>query len=430
MDGANPVKMASPLARPAPLWSDAEAAGKSEAELLVYRSRLLGADLGVTNFGGGNTSAKLALPDPIDGTPVEVLWVKGSGGDLGSIDETGFSRLRLARLLALEPRFSGPADEDRMAGLYIHAAFEPGVRAPSIDTPLHALLPFRHIDHVHPDAVIAVATATEGEGAAAEIWGRGVGWTPWLRPGFELALRLRALVRERPDLRGVVLAGHGLIAWGETSKACYENTLDLIARAADHLNARLTGARAFGGARVEPLAKAKRAAAAARLAPALRALAGDAPRKIVHFDDAPKTLEFVGSNDAARLAALGASCPDHFLRTKVKPLLLDEDRLAREGEAYLAAAFEAYRRAYGAYYARHRTPRSPAMRDANPVVVLHPRLGLFTLAKDKPTARIAAEFYRNAIEVMRGAEAAGGYLGLAEAEAFAIEYWALEEAKL
>ena len=430
MDGASRINPASPLARPTGRWDATAAAGMSGSELLVYRSNLLGADFAVTNFGGGNTSAKLIEPDQITGADTEVLWVKGSGGDLGSIASGGFARLRLETMRALEPRFGGPADEDRMAGLYAHAAFAPGTRAPSIDTPLHALLPFAHIDHVHPDAVIALAASAGGEAAAKEIYGDAVGWTPWLRPGFELALRLKALVVAKPGLRGVIMAGHGLISWGDTAKTCYANTLDLIGRAADYLNQRLAEGEAFNGEAVTPLAAAARADAAARLAPRLRALTGDAPRKIAHFDDAPETLEFVASRDAARLADVGTSCPDHFLRTKIRPLLIDPQRLEADGDAYLAEAFAAYRAGYAAYYERCREPASPAQRDANPVVVLHPQIGMFTLAKDKATARIASEFYRNAINVMRGAEAIGGYLGLPEKEAFDIEYWALEEAKL
>ncbi|HEY1427377.1 MAG TPA: bifunctional rhamnulose-1-phosphate aldolase/short-chain dehydrogenase [Caulobacteraceae bacterium] len=430
MDGSGRLTAASPLARPRARWSAAGAAGKSEAELLVYRSNLLGADLAVTNFGGGNTSAKLEEADPITGAPIGVLWVKGSGGDLGAIRADGFARLRMAALDALAPRFRSPADEDLMPGLYPYAAVEPGGRAPSIDTPLHALLPFRHVDHVHPDAIIALAAARGGEAATRQIWGGAVGWTPWLRPGFELALRLRALVDERPGLRGVIMAGHGLIAWGESSETCYANTLELIGAATDYLNARLAQAAAFGGEAVSALPREERFAAAAALAPRLRALAGDAPRKILHFDDSPETMEFVGARDAPALAAVGTSCPDHFLRTKVKPLLIDPQRLETEGAAYLAAAFEAYRADYAAYHERCRRDGSPPLRDANPVVVLHPRLGLFTVANDKTTARIASEFYRNAINVMRGAEAVDGYVGLPEQEAFDIEYWALEEAKL
>jgi rhamnulose-1-phosphate aldolase/alcohol dehydrogenase len=430
MDGAGRINPALPLAKPAPRWPAAGMDGEAEADKLVRRSNLLGADLAVTNFGGGNTSAKLEEPDPITGAPVQVLWVKGSGGDLGSIRRDGFSRLRLDVLRSMDARFQSPADEDVMPGLYPYAAIEPAGRAPSIDTPLHALLPFRHIDHVHPDAVIALAASSGGEAAAREIYGDTVGWTPWLRPGFELALRLRALVGAKPDLRGVIMAGHGLISWGDTAEACYANTLDLIGRAADYLNPRLAQGPAFGGAMATALPADERAAAAAVLAPQLRKLAGDAPRKIAHFDDSPETLEFVGALHAATLAEVGTSCPDHFLRTKIKPLFLDEERLEHEGTDYLEAAFAEYRADYVAYYERCRRPDSPPLRDANPVVVLHPQVGMFTLAKDKATARIASEFYRNAINVMRGAGAVGDYVGLPEQEAFDIEYWALEEAKL
>jgi rhamnulose-1-phosphate aldolase/alcohol dehydrogenase len=430
MDGADRPTTALPLARPASRWSAAAAAGKSEAELLVYRSNLLGADLGVTNFGGGNTSAKIEERDPITDAPQTVLWVKGSGGDLGSINPAGFSRLYLDKLRQLESRFHGKADEDRLAELYAYAAFEPGTRAPSIDTPLHALLPFKHIDHVHPDALIALAAASNGEAVAREIYGDAVGWTPWLRPGFELALRLRDLVTAKPDLRGIVLAGHGLICWGETSEACYANTLDLVTRAADYLNQRLAAGPAFGGEAVRAKNAAARASIASALGPRLRRLAGDHPRKLLHFVDTPEVLEFVGSRDVARLAALGTSCPDHFLRTKIKPLLLDPAELARDPDAYLAAAFEDYRAGYRAYYERCRNEASPPVRDANPVIVLVPGVGLFSLARDKTTARIAAEFYVAAINVMRGANAIGDYIGLPEQEAFDIEYWALEEAKL
>src|SRR5579863_9338817 len=262
MDGADRITGALPLTRPTSKWSSDMARALSDVDQLVYRSNLLGADLAVTNFGGGNTSAKIPGVDPLSGEPVSVLWVKGSGGDLGSIDPSGFARLDLERLRGLEQRFGGHEDEDRFASLYAHAALAPGGRAPSIDTPLHALLPYAHVDHVHPDAVIALAASTAGEAAAREIYGDAVAWTPWLRPGFELALRLRALVDARPGLRGVILAGHGLIAWGETSEACYANTLDLIGRAADCLNARLSLGTAFAGAAVRPLSPADRAAAA------------------------------------------------------------------------------------------------------------------------------------------------------------------------
>lgn len=419
---------ALPLARPVSRWSRDAAAGMSEPELLVYRSNLLGADKAITNFGGGNTSVKLPEPDPISREPQTVLWVKGSGGDLGSITAEGFSRLSVARLEKLEDRFTGSADEDRLAQLYAYAACEPGARAPSIDTPLHALLPFRHIDHVHPDAIIALAASSGGEAALKTIFGDQIGWTPWLRPGFELALRLRRMVQARPGLRGVVLASHGLISWGDTSEGCYSNTLEIITITTDVLNARLADFHPFGGQRHASKPAADRAEAAAALAPQLRRLAGDRPRKIVHFIDSPEALEFLGSRDIERLAAAGTSCPDHFLRTKIRPLVLPTpDEILGDT---LAKAFEAYRADYQTYYDRHRDPMSPPMRDANPVIVLCPRIGLFSLAKDKSSARIAAEFYLAAINVMRGAGAIGDYKGLDDRDAFNIEYWTLEEAKL
>jgi rhamnulose-1-phosphate aldolase/alcohol dehydrogenase len=430
MDLAALTRSATPLAVPRSRWTEAQAAGLSEPELLLYRSNLLGADLAVTNFGGGNTSAKLTQPDPLTGDATQVLWVKGSGGDLGSMTLDGFSTLYQEKLLGLEACYRGPEAEDEMVGYLPHCTFALNPRAASIDTPLHAYLPFAHVDHVHPDAVIALAAANEGEAAARAIYGDSVGWLGWRRPGFELGLRLRDLVRSQPGLRGAVLAGHGLIAWGEDARSCYENTLDLIGRAVSWLNARLEAGAAFGGEEVPALPPEARARIAADLLPRLRAEASSGSRKLGHFDDAPETLEFVGSRDADRLAAVGTSCPDHFLRTKIRPLLLDRERLAAEGDGYLATAFAGYREAYAGYYGRCRRGDSPAMRDADPVVVLLPGVGLFTLAKDKATARIAAEFYRNAINVMRGAEVAGGYLGLPEQEAFDVEYWALEEAKL
>ena len=420
---------ALPLARPLSRWSRDVATGMSEPELLVYRSHLLGADLSVINFGGGNTSVKLEERDPISQALETVLWVKGSGGDLGSIAAEGFSRLHLSKLEALEPHFRGPPDEERLAELYAYAAFEPGARAPSIDTPLHALLPFRHIDHVHPDAIIALATTSAGQSAVKSIFGDDVGWTPWLRPGFELALRLRRMVRERPALRAVVLAGHGLISWGETSEACYANTIDLIAQASDFLNSRLAaGPHPFGRRRQNARSDADRAAAAAKLAPQLRRLAGDDPRKIVHFNDSPEVLEFLCGDDAKRLAESGTSCPDHFLRTKIWPLYLPASETWTSETP--AEAFEGYRLAYQSYYDRCKRPASAPIRDLNPVIVLCPGVGLFALAKDKRSARIAAEFYAAAINVMRGANAIGEYVGLPEQEAFDIEYWSLEEAKL
>ena len=422
------TKPAFPFGIPDNRWSDEDAAGLGAAELLLYRSNLLGSDLTVTNFGGGNTSAKINERDPLTGEQVDVLWVKGSGGDLGSMKLNGFSTLYLEKLLGLEKLYRGVEFEDEMVGYLPHCTFNLNPRAASIDTPLHAYLPFAHIDHVHPDAIIALAASSGGEAATREIWGGEVGWLPWKRPGFELALWLRKLLVEQPDLRGVMLAGHGIICWGDTSKACYDNTIELIADAARFLNGKLARAPAFGGAAVALLPEQERAATAVDLMPRLRALMSAERPKVGNFSDDPETLEFVGSADFDRLAAIGTSCPDHFLRTKIAPMTLDPGRL--QDDDYLTGAIAAYRKAYAAYYERCAGPQDPPMRDANPVVVLVPGVGRMTFAADKTTARLAGEFYGNAINVMRGAEAIGDYIGLDEQEAFNIEYWALEEAKL
>ncbi len=409
-------------------WSDTVAAAMSPAELLLYRSNLLGSDLTVTNFGGGNTSAKLAAAHPLSGEPVAVLWVKGSGGDLGSMKLDGFSTLYQAKLLGLEKLYRGLAHEDEMVGYLPHCTFNLNPRAASIDTPLHAYLPFAHIDHVHPDAIIALAASSEGPSATREIWNGAVGWLPWQRPGFDLGLKLRDYVAAHPGLKGVMLGGHGIICWGDDSKTCYQNTIRLIAEAAGYLNAKLAMRPAFGGPSLAPLPAKRRLEAAARLMPKLRGLmAGERP-KIGHFSDDAEALEFVCSVDFARLAAIGTSCPDHFLRTKIAPLTLDPAKIADTD--YLKGAIASYRERYNAYYRRCAGPGSPRMRDSNPVVILLPGAGRFTFAADKTTARLASEFYGNAINVMRGAETIGSYVGLAEQEAFNIEYWALEEAKL
>ena len=419
---------AQPFREPRSLWSEEKAAGLGPEQLLLYRSNLLGSDLSVTNFGGGNTSAKLVAADPLTGEAVRVLWVKGSGGDIGSMKLDGFATLYLDKLLGLERHYRGVAHEDDMVGYLPHCAFNLNPRAASIDTPLHAYLPFAHIDHVHPDAIIALAASTGGEAATREIFEGTVGWLGWKRPGFDLGLRLRDLAAANPGLRGVLLAGHGIICWGDSARSCYENTIDLIACAVRHLNRFLARGPAFGGWKQAPLPADERARIAAGLMPRLRGLMGTQPSKVGHFSDAAETLEFVGSREFGRLAAIGTSCPDHFLRTKIAPLALDPARIG--DESYLSGALQAYRESYAAYYGRCAGPRDPKMRDANPVVVLLPGVGMFTFAGDKTTARLAAEFYANAINVMRGAEAIGAYVGLPEREAFAIEYWALEEAKL
>lgn len=407
-------------------WSGTEAAGKSDPQLLLYRSNLLGSDLTVTNFGGGNTSAKLQETDPLTGEKVTVLWVKGSGGDIGSMKLDGFATLYQDKLLSLDKYYGGEQDDDKMVGYLPHCTFNLNGRAASIDTPLHSLLPYNHIDHVHPDAIIALAASSGGKAATEEIWNGEIGWLPWKRPGYTLAVQLRDYVAANPRLRGVMLAGHGIICWGDSARSCYDNTIALVADAANYLNERLADKPAFGGAAVGPNPDRRKIVAA--LAPALRGLMVGARAKVAHFDDTPETLEFVGSNDFEKLAAIGTSCPDHFLRTKIAPLTLDPARL--EDRAYLEKSIVDYRDAYAAYYNRCAGPNDPAMRDANPVVVLAPGIGMLTFAADKTTARLASEFYANAINVMRGAEAVGDYIGLDEQEAFNIEYWALEEAKL
>jgi rhamnulose-1-phosphate aldolase/alcohol dehydrogenase len=426
MNVQNSVRAATPFAVPTSRWNEVEAASKTPGELLLYRSNLLGSDLTVTNFGGGNTSAKLAETDPLSGEPVEVLWVKGSGGDIGSMKLDGFATLYQDKLLGLEQHYGGPEDDDKMVGYLPHCTFNLNGRAASIDTPLHALLPFAHVDHVHPDAIIALAASSGGEAATREIWGGRIGWLPWKRPGYTLGVQLRDYVAANPQVEGVMLAGHGIICWADTAEACYEHTIGLIAEAAEYLNDKLAGKPAFGGAVTS--SSQDRAAQTADLMPRLRGLMTGARRKVGHFSDDPETLEFVNSADFERLAAVGTSCPDHFLRTKIAPLTLDPSRL--HDDAYLAEQLEAYRAMYASYYERCKRTNSPAMRDSNPVVVLVPGLGRITFAADKTTARLAGEFYGNAINVMRGAEAIGDYIGLDEQEAFDIEYWLLEEAKL
>ncbi|MCJ2180276.1 bifunctional rhamnulose-1-phosphate aldolase/short-chain dehydrogenase [Novosphingobium album (ex Hu et al. 2023)] len=419
---------AIPFVVPTSRWDDSVAAGLSPAELLLYRSNLLGSDLTVTNFGGGNTSAKLAGVDPLTGEGTEVLWVKGSGGDIGSMKLDGFATLYQDKLLGLEKHSGGPEDDDKMVGYLPHCTFNLNSRAASIDTPLHSLLPFAHVDHVHPDAIIALAASSGGEAATQEIWGGKIGWLPWKRPGYSLGVMLRDYVEANPHVEGVMLAGHGIICWADSAKACYEHTIGLIADAANYLNSRLAGKPAFGGALSFSNSSGERAAAAADLMPRLRGLMTGARRKVGHFSDDAEALEFVNSADFERLAALGTSCPDHFLRTKIAPLTLDPAKL--QDDAYLAQKIADYRDLYAAYYERCKRGNSPAMRDSNPVVVLVPGVGRITFATDKTTARLAGEFYGNAINVMRGAEAIGEYIALDEQEAFDIEYWLLEEAKL
>ncbi|WP_299295584.1 bifunctional rhamnulose-1-phosphate aldolase/short-chain dehydrogenase [uncultured Erythrobacter sp.] len=423
---ASLAEVAIPFAIPVNRWDEQAATSMSEAELLLYRSNLLGADLTVTNFGGGNTSAKVTERDPLTGGDVEVLWVKGSGGDIGSMGMDGFATLYQEKLLALETHYEGEDDDDKMVGFLPHCTFNLNGRAASIDTPLHSLLPYKHIDHVHPDAIIALAASSGGEAATKELWGDEIGWLPWKRPGFTLGVQIRDFARANPQAKGAMLAGHGIICWADTAKDCYDQTVRLITEAADYLNTKLSNGPAFGGAKVAP--NEDRHKLAAGLMPRLRALMVGDRRKVGHYSDDDATLEFVGSADFERLAELGTSCPDHFLRTKIAPLTLDPAKL--DDDSYLEQSITDYRAMYSAYYERCKRHNSPAVRDANPVVVLVPGVGRMTFAKDKATARIAGEFYLNAINVMRGAEAIGDYIALDEQEAFDIEYWLLEEAKL
>jgi rhamnulose-1-phosphate aldolase/alcohol dehydrogenase len=414
------------------LWDNAIAAGLDEPGQLLHRSNLLGADLRITNFGGGNTSAKIEMPDPLTREAVRVLWVKGSGGDLGSMKRDGFATLYLDKLESLKGLYRGLAHEDEMVALFNHCTFDLNPRATSIDTPLHAFVPHRHVDHVHADAVIAIAASADAERLTRDVFSGKLGFLSWQRPGFDLGLKLGEMAARHPEYVGVVLGGHGLFTWAQTSKACYETTLCVIQQAADWIAAH-EKKQIFGGAKVRTSSPEKRRAIAAKLMPLIRGRISADERKVGHFTDAPEVLEFVSSNALTELAPLGTACPDHFLRTKIRPLVLPydpaSDNLA-EVIADLDDLLAAYRRDYAAYYERWKQPNSPAMRDANAVVYLAPGIGMFTFAKDKATARIAGEFYVNAINVMRGASGVSAYVGLAEQEAFKIEYWLLEEAKL
>jgi rhamnulose-1-phosphate aldolase/alcohol dehydrogenase len=414
-------------------WDDARAAALGPAELLAYRSQLLGSDRRITNFGGGNTSAKLIEQDPLTGAPVNVLWVKGSGGDLGGIALDGFATLYMDKLLELPGRYTGAADEDAMVGYYAHCAFNLNPRAASIDTPLHALVAYTHVDHMHPDAVIAIAASRDGRSLTEQIYGKDIGWLPWVRPGFSLGLQLQRFVRENPVAKGVILESHGLFTWGATSKECYSTTIEVINRAIRWLAALGNAAAGLGGEKIAPLPQAKRRLIAAALMPRIRGQMGTVTYKVGHFDDSPEVLEFVGSNAFPRLAALGTSCPDHFLRTKIRPLVLSFDPAVEDEQSLLSRlpqGLEGYRRDYAAYYERCRRNDSPPMRDPNPVIYLVPGVGMVSFAADKTAARIASEFYINAIHVMRDACRISTYVALAEQQAFDIEYWLLEEAKL
>ena len=422
----------SPRSQIPNLWQDAVADQLDEPGLLLYRSNLLGSDLRITNFGGGNTSAKIVAKDPLTQAAVEVLWVKGSGGDIGSMKLDGFSTLYLDRLNSLKGLYKGLAMEDDMVGLFSHCTFNLNPCATSIDTALHGFVPHLHVDHVHADAVIAIAASKNSEELTRQVYGGEIGYLPWQRPGFDLGLKLGAMAQAHPEYAGVVLGGHGLFTWGETSKACYETTLRIIQKAADWLAAN-EKRPSFGGAKVASLDAPARAAIAGRLLPAIRGKISSHERKVGHFTDAPEVLEFVSSHALATLAPLGTSCPDHFLRTKICPLVLPYDpQLGNIDElmGQLDGLVATYASNYAAYHGRCRRGNSPAIRDPNAVIYLVPGVGMLSFARDKATARIASEFYVNAINVMRGASGVSDYVGLPEQEAFDIEYWLLEEAKL
>lgn len=415
------------------LWDDAKAAALSESGRLVYRSNILGSDKRVTNYGGGNTSSKITETDPLTGAEVDVLWVKGSGGDVGTIKLDGFSTLYMDKLRALKTLYRGPAHEDEMVGYLPHATFNLNPRAASIDTPLHAYVPHNFVDHMHPDALIAIAASTDSKALTTEIFGDDIGWMPWRRPGFELGLWLEKFCLDNPDAKGVVLESHGLFTWGDTPKDCYTTTIDTINKAISWLDQKTADKPAFGGEATTSLGASQRREIAAKLMPHIRGFVSAERHKVGHFDDSETVLEFVNSKDLRPLAALGTSCPDHFLRTKIRPLVIEFDPANPDIDAvvgHLEADIDAYRTAYAAYYARCKHDNSPAMRDPNAVVYLIPGVGMFTFANDKATARISAEFYINAINVMRDASGVSTYQGLPEQEAFDIEYWLLEEAKL
>jgi len=420
------------------LWDEAEAAklAGDEVALLLYRSNLLGADLRLTNYGGGNTSCKAEAIDPLTGETAEVMWIKGSGGDIGTLKRNGLAALYVERLRSLKKIYRGLDQEDEMVELFNHCIYDLNSKAPSIDTPLHGFLPFKHIDHLHPDAAIAIAAAKDGKQITQELFNGTIGWVDWQKPGFDLGLQLKACLDENPGIRGIMLGSHGLFTWGDTAYESYINTLEVIEICATYLEENYgKKGPVFGGQQLTSPEQSVRTAQAALLAPVLRGFCSSERHMVGHFTDDARVLEFINSKDLDRLAPMGTSCPDHFLRTKISPLVLELDPLADLTDPAvikekLAPAFVAYRKMYADYYATCKHENSPAIRDANPVIILYPGIGLFSFSKDKQTTRVAAEFYINAINVMKGAEAISEYTSLPRQEAFNIEYWLLEEAKL
>ncbi len=422
------------------LWDDTYAATLDPVARLVYRSNLLGSDQRITNTGGGNTSAKLLEKDPLTGKQVEVLWVKGSGGDLRTSKRENFSSLYQDKLIGLQDVYGatkekGPktAIEDAMVDAYLHTTFNLNPRPPSIDTPLHSFVPFKHVDHTHPNAAIAIAASKNSAELTKKIYGDEVIWTPWQRPGFDLGLQLQQLCKDHPNAKGAIMGQHGLINWANDDKECYELTLTLIEKAARYLAENDKGANAFGGAKYQSLSGDARRDTLVQILPWLRGKVSTQKRFIGTWQDDEATLAFVNSNDAPRLAELGTSCPDHFLRTKIKPLYVDWNPATGDLtmlKKKLEDGIAQYRKDYLSYYEKCKHPNSPAVRDTSPTVVLIPGIGLIAWGKDKSESRVTAEFYGCAIQVMRGAEAADSYIALPLQEAFDIEYWLLEEAKL
>ncbi|NND70075.1 MAG: bifunctional rhamnulose-1-phosphate aldolase/short-chain dehydrogenase [Rhodothermales bacterium] len=422
------------------LWDDSRVAEMDGVDRLVYRSNLLGTDWRITNTGGGNTSSKLSETDPLTGETVEVLWVKGSGGDLRTAKRENFSSLYQGRLVALQDVYARRDDkglksqaEDEMVAMYRHCTFNLNPRASSIDTPLHSFIPHPIVDHTHPTSCIAIATASNGQELTKEVYGDDVEWVDWMRPGFELGLEMQRICRENPNAKGIILGGHGLINWADDDKACYLLSLELIERAAEFIARRDRGDATFGGQKIKTLDAAARENVLVEILPWLRGKVSQEKRFIGTVETNDRILEFVNSHDASRLAEMGTSCPDHFLRTKIKPLFVDWDPHSEDVAALrskLSDGLEQYQADYRAYYEEHKHPNSPAIRPASPTVVLIPGVGMITWGKTKSESRVTAEFYNAAVEVMRGAEAISDYTALPRQEAFDIEYWLLEEAKL
>ncbi len=420
------------------LWDEKKAndLNGDEVALLIYRSNLLGADLRLTNYGGGNTSCKVSAKDPLTGDLTNVMWIKGSGGDLGTLKRSGLAALYVDRLHSLKKIYRGLAHEDEMVELLNHCIYDLGSKAPSIDTPLHGFLPFKHIDHLHPDAAIAIAAAKDGKRITEELFSGTIGWVEWQRPGFDLGLKLQKCLEDNPGIRGIMLGSHGLFTWGDTAYESYVNTLEVIERCSEYLASNFGKRKpVFGGNKIAALPPDERKKKAASLAPVLRGFCSSHTRMVGHFTDDDRVMEFIDSKDLEKLGPMGTSCPDHFLRTKISPMILslkpsdDLDNVTALKEI-LSPQFDSYRKMYREYYEACKHANSPALRDPNPVVILYPSVGMFTFAKDKQTARVAAEFYVNAINVMKGSEAISEYTSLPRQEAFNIEYWLLEEAKL